>query len=75
MRSLTVVADGSGLASGDVHCPAGMAATGGSVWSNVMVVLADRPTSDTAGWSGVAGGNPGDTARVIVICTPGSVGA
>jgi hypothetical protein len=72
VRSQSIVADGTGIAEGDVQCPPGMVATGGSIWSNAMVAIVDRPTSDGTGWSGVAGGNPGDTARVFVICTPGT---
>ncbi|HKG04677.1 MAG TPA: hypothetical protein VKB03_16010 [Conexibacter sp.] len=72
VRSQSVTADGTGIAIGDVHCPAGMVATGGSVWSNVAFVIVDRPTSDGAGWTGVAAGDPGDRAQVFVICTPGT---
>jgi hypothetical protein len=75
VRTLDITAGGSGLARGEVRCPAGMVATGGAVSSFVMVILTDLPSSDGGGWVGETGGSAGDRARIAVICTPGTATA
>jgi hypothetical protein len=73
VRSQDFTADGSGLARGEVRCPAGMVATGGTVSPGFdTFTITDLPSSDGAGWVGEAGGNPGDRMRIAVICTPGT---
>ena len=72
VRSQDFTADGLGRARGEVRCPAGMVATGGTVSPGFLFTLTDLPSSDGAGWVGEAGGDPGDSMRIAVICTPGS---
>ena len=72
VRSQNFAADGSGLARGEVRCPAGMVATGGTVSPGFLFTITDLPSTDGAGWIGEAGGDPGDRMRIAVICTPGN---
>ena len=57
VRSQDFAADGSGLARGEVRCPAGMVATGGTVSPGLLFTITDLPSSDGAGWVGEAGGS------------------
>jgi hypothetical protein len=62
-------------ASGEVRCPDGMVATGGSVSTRELYVLDDQPSSDGRGWVGATAdfdGVTGGTMRIAVVCTPGS---
>jgi hypothetical protein len=63
------------FADGEVRCPAGMVAIGGSVSLGGFVPVYDAPSDDGRGWVGV-GYNPSTTdvfsIWVSVICTSGS---
>jgi hypothetical protein len=72
VRSEDFAADGTGTARGEVRCPAGMVATGGTVSPGFLFTITDLPSTDGAGWVGEAEGNPGDRLRIAVICTPGT---
>lgn len=74
VRSQNFPANGAGDASGEVRCPDGMVAVGGSVSPGVdLFTVTDRPSDDGRGWVGLASfGSPSDTMRIDVICTPGS---
>ena len=62
----------SNFAEGEVRCPAGMVALGGTVSPGALFTVTDLPSSDGRGWVGEAVGDDGDTMRVAVICTPGT---
>jgi hypothetical protein len=66
-----------GPAEGEVRCPSGMVALGGSVSPGYLDVLVDRPSDDGRGWIGKAVDNTltldVKTMPVSVICAPGTV--
>jgi hypothetical protein len=72
VASQLFTADGSGEARGEVRCPSGMVAVGGSVSPGATFVTTDLPSGDGRGWIGDAFGDPGDPIKIAVICTPGS---
>jgi hypothetical protein len=75
VRTADFVAPAFGSARGEVRCPDGMVATGGSVSTAPLVVIADLPSADGRGWTGEAvefNGDTGSSMRIAVICTPGS---
>jgi hypothetical protein len=72
VRSQDFAADGSNLARGEVRCPAGMVAVGGTVSPGLLFTVTDLPSADGGGWTGEAVGDTGDRMRIAVICTPGS---
>jgi hypothetical protein len=71
IRSQNFTITDPGTARGEVRCPAGMIVVGGGVSPGALFTVTDEPSSDGAGWVGVADG-PGGTMRVTAICTPGS---
>jgi hypothetical protein len=62
----------SNEARGEVRCPDGMVAVGGTVSPGDLFTITDLPSSDGRGWVGDAVGPNGATMRIAVICTPGS---
>jgi hypothetical protein len=74
IRSQNFTADGAGSASGEVRCPDGMVAVGGSLSSGPnLYTVSDGPSGDGRGWVGEADfGFGGETMHIAVICTPGS---
>jgi hypothetical protein len=63
------------FADGEVRCPAGMTATGGSLSPGALIPVFDGPSSDGGGWVGSAYNvDTSSTFRmlIVVICTPGS---
>lgn len=76
VRTQDFAAPAFGTARGEVRCPDGMVAVGGSVSPGESTfVITDLPSTDGRGWTGSAGdftGNPGNTMRIAVICTPGT---
>jgi hypothetical protein len=74
VRSADFTSDGSGIARGEVRCPDGMVAVGGSVSQGAdLYTVASGPSADGRGWTGDAEfGLGGETMRVTVICTPGT---
>jgi hypothetical protein len=77
VRSKDFPAPANDTVTGEVRCPDGMVATGGSVSpGEPMYVVTDVPSADGRGWIGTArdiSGTPGSLMHVVVICTPGSV--
>jgi hypothetical protein len=64
-----------GFADGEVRCPAGMTAIGGSVSTGGLVPVYDAPSIDGGGWVGSAyNPDPSETFSILVvaICAPGS---
>jgi hypothetical protein len=76
VRSKDFPAAANDTVTGEVRCPDGMVATGGSVSpGEPMYVVTDVPSTDGRGWVGTAhdiSGTPGSLMHVVVICTPGS---
>ncbi len=75
VRTKELFAPANDLASGEVRCPAGMVAIGGSVAPGALYTVVDLPSSDGRGWIGVAAeanGESGDSMLLAVICTPGT---
>jgi len=74
VRTEDFTADSSGETSGEVRCPDGMVAVGGSVSpGRRLYVVTDLPSPDGRGWVGTgAFGVSGDFMRIAVICTPGT---
>ena len=74
LRSADFTAPVSGTATGEVRCPDGMVATGGSVSPRALYTAIDQPSADGRGWTGAADDldGTGGTMHVVVICTPGS---
>jgi hypothetical protein len=63
------------FAEGEVRCPAGMVAIGGSVSPGALYPVMDIPSQDGRGWFGVAvevDGASDSSMLVSVICTRGS---
>jgi hypothetical protein len=74
-RTQEFVAPANDFAEGEVRCPAGMVATGGSVSVGALEPVFDAPSGDGRGWIGSAfdsSGLGGFRMLVTVICTPGS---
>jgi hypothetical protein len=74
VRRADFTSDGSGTARGEVRCPDGMVAVGGSVSQGAdLYTVTTVPSDDGRGWVGEARfGFGGEIMRITVICTPGS---
>ncbi|MGN6189826.1 MAG: hypothetical protein ACTHOE_13095 [Conexibacter sp.] len=74
LRSADFTAPVHGTASGEVRCPDGMVAVGGSVSPQALYTAIDQPSTDGHGWVGAADDLDGTGGRehVVVICTTGS---
>lgn len=74
LRSADFTAPASGTANGEVRCPEGMVAVGGSVSPRALYTAIDQPSADGRGWVGAADDldGVGGTMHVVAICTPGS---
>jgi hypothetical protein len=75
VRSQQFVAPPNDFADGEVRCPNGMVAVGGSVSPGALAPVFDAPSPDGRGWVGSAfelAGDSGSSMLVFVICTPGS---
>lgn len=75
VRTKDVVAPPFGVATGEVRCPDGMVALGGSASPGPLFVITDLPSGDGRGWTGSAGefnGDSGTSMRLAVICAPGT---
>ncbi|HEX7291353.1 MAG TPA: hypothetical protein VF250_09525 [Conexibacter sp.] len=75
VRFGSFTAPANDFADGEVRCPAGMVAVGGSVSPGVLIPVIDGPSVDGSGWVGSAidiTGDPGNRMLVSAICTPGS---
>lgn len=62
------------FAEGEVRCPDGMVAIGGSVSPGALIPVYDAPSEDGRGWEGAAYNSSTTTTfrmLVTVICTPG----
>jgi len=75
IRTKEFFAPANDFAEGEVRCPAGQVAVGGTVAPGALYTVVDLPSSDGRGWIGSAfegNGESGDSMLVSVICTPGT---
>lgn len=75
VRSASFAAPADDFADGEVRCPAGMVATGGSLSPGALVEAFDGPSTDGRGWVGSAldvSGIDGFRMLLTVVCTPGN---
>jgi hypothetical protein len=66
------------FADGEVRCPAGMIATGGSLSPGALIPVFDAPSADGGGWVGSAFNFDSSSSfrmLIVVVCTPGSMQA
>jgi len=76
VRTQDFVAPPNGTATGEVRCPDGMVAVGGSASSRLLFVWFSELSADGRGWTAAADefdGSSSSTMHVAVICTPGNV--
>lgn len=78
VRSAVFAAPADDFADGEVRCPDGMVATGGSLSPGALVPVFDAPSADGRGWVGSAldvSGLDGFRMLLTVVCTPGTAQA